>query len=1310
MLIGKHQSGNDYPFGGSSEDPYVSCTVRKYWYETVPAVGKPGDKNYKPAYQVLKHEDKGTKLKKVASAYRGAKYQITHYGRSYLKVDGASKVGQFRLKADAETNDNFIIETDSSGTFSVSKVEGMDLEYKTVYYAAEVAPAPDGYLLYNDGNQFKLGKPVKDQPNIEKELAEKTERGHIVLEKVDEDTGEKMNGFKFKFYNPEYGWVVSPGTGMEPDQHATYSDDESEATWFKTGDSGIAGQIVLNYMEMGTYYYYEALEDSDIPEYYKGWYGENHGEGKGTLTTNGETKTITARNRQTWVSIEGRVFIDGGEDKATLRNNLWDVGQESCLDGVEVKLITVMKDGKIAEDLTRTTTTKNGGYYRFDDIEVPILNGEDDSRYTGADRTGWYCYITFEYNGFIYEAVVEHPDIENGSKAKELAGARDALNAMFAKVEGVANVNNQVQARDEAGNETVKVGYDVVHSNEATTATVTSTTPEEKTKIMASTQGVTSIKVPRGAHKLVLTGYNLGVYKRADMDVAILKDVSHAEISVKGEHHIYKYGHVDGAISDTTPMWDNVGVAFVNKYANYTYKQPIYRADALYTDSNTSNELKVTITYKIVVKNQGNKTVRIHAIKDYYDKKYTVEGVYSALDSNLRGTTDPTAPVIGWQEQTQPEGSAYKGTQILFDGNSTEKWNNRGLKIEKGKSKAIYVSVTLDRSGISTALQSVSAAGADITGYTQLGNIAEITSYTTLDDSGKYYAAVDKDAVADNITPGTANTYEDDTRAAPELGLIIAESRAVKGNVFEDLKENGSTIGNGIFDSTKESGMKNVTVRLMECVDSSVQQAMNIDVPQGTAPQEFKTTTDENGNYSFNGFTPGTYIVRFEWGKPTGTKTTANKVIDVVDYKSTIMDKTEYNNCTNSVSPDLFFYRKYNAATSDQNKSRALDDWNKRLNIDTNLMNRGESGYNYTVSPEDIKKDYNMTSDTFKMKYKLEYADTDGILITQTQAPTDTRSGKLQFLTTGINLGIIERPKQDIEVEKRISNIKVTYSSEEPIVDAVINSNGTIGGTKPDHISYITPNTVNSPTDRRYKQIKIELDDEILNNSIVYATYEYTIKNLGELDYSTQDFYYTGTQGTPEQRTYIEPIIMDYLGKEGNFSANSSKNATYMWTVQNIDSIKEPTGDGRLSSAVCDSNAIKNTTMYQSEYLKDKPIYSGGTNSATMYMEIERHLSTEEMGNINNQVELININRPFGASFQTKTTPGNYIPVALQSIFETGIVEQYNHEPDDAPAEQILIVSSTGGNRNYNIYIIISLTILITVAGGIYAIKKNKKE
>lgn len=1306
MLIGKHQSGNDYPFGGSSEDPYVSCTVRKYWYETVPAVGKPGDKNYKPAYQVLKHEDKGTKLKKVASAYRGAKYQITHYGRSYLKVDGTSKVGQFRLKADAETNDNFIIETDSSGTFSVSKVEGMDLEYKTVYYAAEVAPAPDGYLLYNDGNQFKLGKPVKDQPNIEKELAEKTERGHIVLEKVDEDTGEKMNGFKFKFYNPEYGWVVSPGTGMEPNQHATYSDDESEATWFKTGDGGIAGQIVLNYMEMGTYYYYEALEDSDIPEYYKGWYGENHGEGKGTLTTNGETKTITARNRQTWVSIEGRVFIDGGEDKATLRNNLWDVGQESCLDGVEVKLITVMKDGKIAEDLTRTTTTKNGGYYRFDDIEVPILNGEDDSRYTGADRTGWYCYITFEYNGFIYEAVVEHPDIENGSKAKELAGARDALNAMFAKVEGVANVNNQVQARDEAGHETVKVGYDVVHSNEATTATVTSTTPEEKTKIMASTQGVTSIKVPRGAHKLVLTGYNLGVYKRADMDVAILKDVSHAEISVKGEHHIYKYGHVDGAISDTTPMWDNVGVAFVNKYANYTYKQPIYRADALYTDSNTSNELKVTITYKIVVKNQGNKTVRIHAIKDYYDKKYTVEGVYSALDSNLRGTTDPTAPVIGWQEQTQPEGSAYKGTQILFDSNSTEKWNNRGLKIEKGKSKAIYVSVTLDRSGISTALQSVSVAGADITGYTQLGNIAEITSYTTLDDSGKYYAAVDKDAVADNITPGTANTYEDDTRAAPELGLIIAEARTIKGKVFEDLSveknitgQGTTRLGNGKID-TGESGVENVRVTLLERTQDGAFISAKNENQTGDMPT---ITTTSSGEYTFSGFTPGTYIVRFEWGEgfagnDNDTKV-GTKIIDAVDYKSTIVDETGYNNG----NPDLFFYRPNIA-----DRSRAIDNWDTRLKIDSKLMNNDGAGYNYKIDPDYIKDNNNMESNSFQMKYKLEYADADAVTITQ--APTDTHNGKLQFLTTGINLGIVERPKQDIEVEKRISNIKVTYSSEEPIVDAVINSNGTIGGTKPDHISYITPNTVNSPTDRRYKQIKIELDDEILNNSIVYATYEYTIKNLGELDYSTKDFYYIGKPGGGTDRTYIAPVLMDYLGKEGNFSANSSKNATYMWTVQNIDSIKEPTGDGRLTSAVCNSNAIKNTTMYQSEYLKDKPIYSGGTNSATMYMEIERHLSTEEMGNINNQVELININRPFGASFQTKTTPGNYIPVALESVFGIPTGEGYSHEPDDAPAEQILIVSSTGGNKNYNIYIIISLTILITVAGGIYAIKKNKKE
>ena len=40
----------------------------------------------------------------------------------------------------------------------------------------------------------------------------------------------------------------------------------------------------------------------------------------------------------------------------------------------------------------------------------------------------------------------------------------------------------------------------------------------------------------------------------------------------------------------------------------------------------------------------------------------------------------------------------------------------------------------------------------------------------------KYYAAVDKDSVVNNVVVEDETTYEDDTRTAPNVGLVIANA------------------------------------------------------------------------------------------------------------------------------------------------------------------------------------------------------------------------------------------------------------------------------------------------------------------------------------------------------------------------------------------------------------------------------------------------------------------------------------------------------------------------------------------------------
>ena len=144
--------------------------------------------------------------------------------------------------------------------------------------------------------------------------------------------------------------------------------------------------------------------------------------------------------------------------------------------------------------------------------------------------------------------------------------------------------------------------------------------------------------------------------------------------------------------------------------------------------------------------------------------------------------------------------------------------------------------------------------------------------------------------------------------------------------------------------------------------------------------------------------------------------------------------------------------------------------------------------------------------------------------------------------------------------------------------------------------------------------------------------------------------------------------------------------------------VKQTTLGDKVSAQVKNAEAIKETTMYETTALQNKKLTAGET--ATLKMEVEKRLSTEESKNLVNQVEIVCIDKPFGSNITT--VPGNYIPVRL--------INNPTHENDDSTSEQILVISNQGGNRNYVIYITIGLAILTATAVGIYAIKKKRKE
>ena len=160
------------------------------------------------------------------------------------------------------------------------------------------------------------------------------------------------------------------------------------------------------------------------------------------------------------------------------------------------------------------------------------------------------------------------------------------------------------------------------------------------------------------------------------------------------------------------------------------------------------------------------------------------------------------------------------------------------------------------------------------------------------------------------------------------------------------LKEQNIRQGDGKFDSSKESTIGGVTVELMEVDDNGnvtdkvaqvYDETLN-DGQGGWTEAKLQGTTSEDGKYSFRGFVPGKYAVKYTWGNGMYKVVNGNRVNyenAVENYKATNIDENRYN----QEKSNLYYYNKLNG----EDLSHGIDDWNIRKEIDTQ-MNSHSSG------------------------------------------------------------------------------------------------------------------------------------------------------------------------------------------------------------------------------------------------------------------------------------------------------------------------------------------------------------------------------
>lgn len=410
----------------------------------------------------------------------------------------------------------------------------------------------------------------------------------------------------------------------------------------------------------------------------------------------------------------------------------------------------------------------------------------------------------------------------------------------------------------------------------------------------------------------------------------------------------------------------------------------------------------------------------------------------------------------------------------------------------------------------------------DTTVYT---NKAEIVEYTT--EPGRL---VDQDSAPGNSSIGTdkANErYEDDTDKANGIVVRFKDKaeRSISGKVFEDSNKDSAQ-------NSGEEAVNDVIVQLIELVEFNNKQYEYIwqetvagSDAEGDKSRTVKTTArngytgesyiveNEDGEYKFTErIIPGNYIVRFIYGDGTTYDITDYTLkYNGEDYKSTYA-KYDYN------------AEWYNNTSLNGKDSKAVDNEARRLKVMSYAVDvDGTKGAELALlskprtDNEKLKAVLNSTwmcAETLKIKVPVDpsvLVDENGEKeekLSITENSTSVKKADSQYKVTfdNVNLGLMERPKTKLVLEKHITGLTVrpVASGVSLIANATANIDRILEKNEGEEITLdgqkaglFAQKSGRNNRGQWYLQTDIT---ELAQGADAYITYTYVIKNEGEQD------------------------------------------------------------------------------------------------------------------------------------------------------------------------------------------------------------------
>ena len=525
---------------------------------------------------------------------------------------------------------------------------------------------------------------------------------------------------------------------------------------------------------------------------------------------------------------------------------------------------------------------------------------------------------------------------------------------------------------------------------------------------------------------------NLGLTRREETDIEVVKDLVQANVVLKDNVATYKFNRLSDVGKEVYTLTYELGLY----KTDYYYRAEMYQTGLTQAEYNAlssldlaSSELEVYLQYRITLRNSGSSLykARINKVDDYYDSTFIP--VLNTVTVN--NTVVAEAPRITKGTMTINNASGIiKGSDGVNYRKATIDLNN--VELASGEKAEIYLACHISKGNFAGVQRAIALGGKS--------NIAEVSNYTTLFAEGNAIAGkIDCNSAPGNINIVEHNVksyYEDDTYAAPVLDLKLSESgRTVSGVAWED-KADFSAVGNGLRDED-EAVIGGLTTELVEKLNVNV-NGVNKDIDfvwptntkldslggktieelagfSSTIETSRGTETEQAGTYAFNSTPTGNYAVRFTYGNnkmnlrntsrvssaPVGyvdagsslasgnvNILSSNYENDVLvkaaavyngqDYKSTIYQKG-VTSAENGYFTDEWFNLQNPDLVNANNVSDARDNEVRRLEViakSETITNSNAKVLNSANDKSslhtDLYNDYYMYADTAKMNLSIE--------------------------------------------------------------------------------------------------------------------------------------------------------------------------------------------------------------------------------------------------------------------------------------------------------------------------------------------------